>query len=81
LLSKINQGIPAELQRRYDELIAKRQEMILTADEYSELLQLTDQIEMLDAKRIEYLAGLARIRKKPLTVLMDELEIQPPAYA
>jgi hypothetical protein len=81
LLLKINQGIPAELQHRYDELIAKRREMRLTSDEYNELLSLTDQVEMLDAKRVEYLVELARIRKVPLTVLMDELGIQPPAYA
>jgi len=81
LLLKINQGIPTELQRRYNELIAKRQEMTLTPGEYSELLQLTDQVEMLDAKRVEYLTELARIRNKPLTILMDELGIQPPAYA
>jgi DNA-binding CsgD family transcriptional regulator len=80
LLLKINQGIPAEIQRRYDDLIARRQNFALTPTEYEELLRLTNQIEMLDAQRIEYLSKLARLRKKPLTVVMDELGIQAPVY-
>ncbi len=81
LLLKINQGIPADLQHRYNELIAKRQNKTLTSEEYEELLQLTDQIELLDAKRVEYLLELARIRNKPLTLLMEELGIHSPEYA
>ncbi|HIE26651.1 TPA: STAS/SEC14 domain-containing protein [Candidatus Poribacteria bacterium] len=81
LLLKINQGIPADLQRRYNELIGKRQNRSLTPQEYEELLQLTDQVELLDAKRVEYLLELAQIRNKPLTLLMEELGIHPPEYA
>jgi len=81
LLLKVNRGIPTEVQRRYDALIARRQDFALTPAEYDELLKLTDEIEMLDAQRIEYLSELARLRKKPLTVVMDELGIQAPAYA
>jgi len=81
LLLKVNRGIPTEVQRRYDALIARRQDFALTPAEYDELLKLTDEIEMLDAQRIEYLNELARLRKKPLTIVMDELGIQAPAYA
>ena len=81
LLLKINRGIPEKLQKRYDELIAKRQEMATDSEEYAELLKLTDRIENADAKRIGYLIKLARIRKKPLTVLMNELGIRTPEYA
>ncbi len=81
LLLKINQGIPADLQHRYNELIAKRQNRTLTPEEREELLQLTDQVELLDAKRVEYLLELARVRNKPLTLLMEELGIHPPEYA
>ncbi len=42
-------------------------------EEYSELLQLTDQVELLDAKRVEYLVELALLRKQPLPLLMEEL--------
>ena len=34
LLLKINEGLPPEVQRRYDELIAKRRAESLTPDEY-----------------------------------------------
>lgn len=77
LLLNINQGIPAETQRRYDVLIAKRRENVLTSAEYAELLRLTDEIEGLDAIRIENLAQLAHLRKMPLPVLMHELGIAP----
>jgi len=80
LLLKINQGIPPGIQDRYDELIAKRQSETLTPDEYDELLRLTDQVKKLDAKRVEYLKELARIRQTSLTALMEDLHIQTPAY-
>ncbi len=77
MLLNINQGIPAETQRRYDVLIAKRRENVLTSAEYAELLRLTDEIEGLDAIRIANLAQLAHLRKMPLPVLMHELGIAP----
>lgn len=81
LLLKINQGVPPEVQKRYEELIAKRQAETLAPDEYDELLRLTDQIENLEARRMEYLAELARLRKTSLTALMETLGIRTPAYA
>lgn len=78
LLMKINQGVPDGVQQRYEALIEKRKASTLTAEEYRELLQLTDQIELLDARRLEYLTALARIRKKTIPVLMAELGIEPP---
>lgn len=76
LLLKINQGMPSELQQRYDELISKRRAEILTPEEYEELLYLTEQIEHLEARRMECLAELARLRKTSLTSLMENLRIQ-----
>ncbi len=81
LLLKINRGVSSEVQKQYDELIAKRQTETLTPDEHSELLRLTDEIEKLEARRMEWLAELARLRKTSLTALMDHLGIRPPAYA
>jgi hypothetical protein len=81
LLQKINQGIPSDTQKNYDELIAKRQAETLTPEEHSELLRLTEQIEKLQAQRLESLAELARLRKTSLTALMENLGIQVPTYA
>jgi hypothetical protein len=80
LLLKINQGVPQALQQRYDELIAKRRRNILTEAEYGELLRLTEQVEELEARRLGYLAELARLRKTTLTELMDTLSIRKPTY-
>ena len=80
LLLQINQGLVAETQQRYDELIGKRRDKTLTAEEYQELLRLTDQSEELDARRLGGLVELAGLRQVSLAELMDELEIQPPAY-
>lgn len=77
LLLKINQGLSPEVQKRYDELIAKRRAESLTTDEYDELLHLTDKIESLEARRIEYLAELAHLRQTSLTKLMEDLGIHP----
>jgi len=81
LLLKINQGLPPEVQKRYDALVAKRRAESLTSNEYNELMRLTDQIENLEARRVEYLAELARLRQTSLTELMEDLGIRPLAYA
>jgi len=81
LLLKINRGIQPKVQKRYNELIGKRQAESLTADEYEELLRLTDQIEKVEVRRMDYLAELSRLRRISLTELMADLGIRPPAYA
>ena len=78
---KINQGLPAEVQEQYEELIDKRRDEALSSEEYSELLRLTDQIEKMEAQRMLYLSELALYRKVSLTELMENMGIQPPAYA
>jgi hypothetical protein len=75
LLLKINRGIAPKTQRRFDELVAKRQNETLAPEEHRELLRLTDKIEKADAKRIELLAELARIRRKTFDEVFAELGI------
>ncbi len=79
LILKINQSIPDSLQQRFNDLITKRHSLTLTDAEQAELIKLTDQIEDLDVKRIEYLAQLAQLRKRSLTEVMQDLDIQLPA--
>ncbi len=81
LLLKINQGIPPEVQSRYDVLIVKRQTETLSSDEYAELLRLTDLIENLEAQRMTHLAELAQLRQITLVNLMKQLSIPSPTYA
>lgn len=80
LLLKINQGISSDTQKQYDELFVKRQAENLTTEEHTQLLKLTEQIEKLQAQRIEYLVELAGIRRVSLTELMEDLGIQVPNY-
>jgi hypothetical protein len=78
LLLKINHHLSPELQARFDELVAKRQDEILTPVEYEELLTLTEQVEHIDVGRIEALAQLAKLREISVDELMDQLGIKPP---
>jgi hypothetical protein len=56
LLIKINQAFPPDVQRRLNELIAKRQAETLTPGEHEELLRLIEQSERAEAARAEALA-------------------------
>lgn len=80
LLLKINQGLPPSLRTRCAELIAKRKTESLSSDEHRELLVLTEQVEKLEAQRVELLAELAQVRKTTLSKLMKELGIGKPSY-
>jgi hypothetical protein len=80
LLLKINEGIPAPLRQRYAELIARRQAETLADAEYDEMLQLTQQVEAFQARRVAYLAELAQLRHVPLAALADSLGIQEPSH-
>jgi hypothetical protein len=77
LLSKINEVLPPEMRRRHAALYAQRD--ALNPDEYAELLRLSNQLEILNAQRLEYLGELARLRQTTLSGVMDELGITPPA--
>lgn len=77
LLLKINRGLSDEKAAQYRELMARRQAGSLSPAEQIRLLDLSDEVERLQAERIEHLADLARLRGKPLATLMEELGIRP----
>jgi hypothetical protein len=81
LLLQINAGILPELQRRFNELVAKRQMETMSSAERTELIQITNEIEQRDAQRLAALIELAYLRQIAVPVLMDELGIRPPAHA
>jgi hypothetical protein len=81
LLQKINQGLPPEVWERYHQLVAKRRAETLTPSEHTELIRLSDQIELANARRLEHLVELARLRQISLDTLMDQLVIKAPGYA
>lgn len=79
LMLKISQGLPQEIQSRYDELSEKMSGDTISHTEHEELLELVDQIELKDAERLEYLLQLSRLRNISLNELFAQLDINPPA--
>lgn len=77
LLMQINQGLPARLQERLNELIDKRQAATISAKELRELKKLTDQVEQFDAARLQPLTELAQLRNVPLRKLIKQLGLKP----
>ncbi|MBL8799106.1 MAG: STAS/SEC14 domain-containing protein [Planctomycetia bacterium] len=80
LLQTINRGMADSFWRRYRELADKRRQESLTVEEHRELLSLSDELESAEVQRLTALTELARIRQLPLSLLLDELEIQPTAH-
>ena len=80
LFMKINKGLPSDIQKRFDKLVARRQDEILTPDEQRELINLTEKIEKSDAERMKYMSELARLRGVTLDSLMKDLKIYFPSY-
>jgi hypothetical protein len=79
LLRRIKQALPAELRKRYRELIEKRRDETLTSPEYRELLRLTNEVEKWEADRLTALVELASFRNTSLEALMKDLGIQAPS--
>ena len=80
LLGKINLGLSPESWQRYRKLIDKCLAETLTNAEQAELIQLSDQIEKANAKRMEHLVELARLRGKSLQEVMKDLGIESKLY-
>lgn len=77
LLMAINQGLPDDAQRRLNKLIRKRRAETITEDELQELIQLTDQAELLNVERLKHLIELSHIRNVPLDDLIEQLGLKP----
>ena len=81
LLLEINRGVPVEVQSRFNELTGQRDSRSLTDAEHEELLNLTDEIECHEARRVERLVALARFRGISLNQLTEQLQIAPQSHA
>lgn len=76
LFLKINQDISCDLNSYHNALGSRTDEENLTNEEYRELLFLSEQIDKLQAHRLEYLADLAHLHGISLTELMKNLGFQ-----
>lgn len=79
LLQRINQSLPLEAWQRYETLLARRQAETLTPAEQDELIALSDQLEALNAQRLEALTELAQLRGESVPRLMAQLGLAPRA--
>ncbi|MFN8494446.1 MAG: hypothetical protein U0350_42995 [Caldilineaceae bacterium] len=80
LLEQINLGITEETWQRYHILIEKRRAEQLAPGEQEILIQISNEIEKANARRIEALIKLAKLRHVSLDVLMNQLGIKRPSY-
>lgn len=81
LLQQINDGLPATVRERYKVLHEKLLDETITPEEHQEFGALVDQIEQVDAERLQHLIELAQLRNVSLDTLMEQLGIQRSRYA
>ena len=77
LLQQVNLDIPPEKWEFYLKLKEKRQKETITETERNQLINLSNDVEMANAKRIGVLAELSQIRNVPIRVLMEQLGLTP----
>ena len=77
LLRNLDLGFSAETWGRYRELVARRRAEVLTADEHTELLDLTTRLEAANVRRLEAVAELAMLRGRGLEETMREVGVGP----
>ncbi len=79
LIKKVNESVLSDAERmRFDELVEKRRDEIISKNELGELLALTEKSEEINVRQLKYLVEIANIRNKSLREVMKELEIFPP---
>lgn len=80
LLQLINQGLPPAMWQEYHELVAQRRAEALTPETHGRLIELSDEIEKANARRVGYLFELAQMRGVSLEEVMKQLGIDTPDY-
>ncbi len=80
LLQAINRGLSQQTWQRYRDLLKKRDAETLSANEQVELIAISDRIEETNARRLESLVQLARLRQVSLEQLMEALGIRPRSH-
>jgi predicted DNA-binding antitoxin AbrB/MazE fold protein len=81
LLNKIHHPLPEALHQRISQLMQQRDADQLTPAEHQELIQLSQQVELLNVDRITHLIELAKHRQTTLPQLIKDLGLKPIEYA
>ncbi len=77
LLLEINQSSDESVLQRYTFLKQLMQENTLSEEGHQELIQLIDEVELADAKRLKAIVELANLRAITVDALMKQLNIHP----
>lgn len=80
LLQQINLGFDESWWARYETLKHKRRAETLTPQEHATLIQMSDELEQANARRLRCLIALAQLRGTTLEALMHSLGLSAPAY-
>ena len=78
LLLEINQSLDDIMLKRYTSLSQLMREDKLSEEEHQELIQLIDQVELANAKRLKAIIELANLRAITVDALMKQLNIHSP---
>lgn len=75
LLLTINQSLSPDLQKRYNLLIKKSEQEILSKEEEKEYAVLASKLEEMDVLRLQSLVELAQLRSITVDELLEQLDI------
>ena len=78
LLERINEGLPPATWERYHALKEKRHSETFTPEEHAELIRLVNEVEIWNARRLKWVAELAKLRGMPFPELVKQLGLGAP---
>ncbi|NET48043.1 MAG: hypothetical protein F6K09_04805 [Merismopedia sp. SIO2A8] len=81
LLQQVNIGFSVDWWSRYRALVAERQAETISEQHLSELLEMSEALEMANVNRVKALGELAHLRGCSIEDVMDALDIRPRAEA
>jgi ABC-type uncharacterized transport system ATPase component len=75
LLLTINQGPSTQFREELNHLVLKRQSLEISYSELTQLIAMTEQMELWNVDRIQALIKLGQLRSRSLPEIMQDLEI------
>jgi hypothetical protein len=78
LLEQINEGLPPTTWERYHALKEKRHAETFTPAEHAELIRLVNEVEIWNARRLKWVAELAKLRGVPFSELVKQMGLGAP---
>jgi hypothetical protein len=79
LLRRIDLGLTPEFWDRFRHLTDRMEDGVMTEAERDEYLPMTDRLEETNARRLEAVVALSRLRGVSFDTLMDDLGLRPKA--